>query len=103
VSFVVRQYSNCMKTLWMALGVLGFVSGAAFLVFWVLAWTGQVPSGGPLAISCGAMLLVTGLFSLRGAASKDAQAERGTWRRSNIQVGRLSAFACGGGICAVGA
>jgi len=92
-----------MKTVWMALGVLGFVSGAAFLVFWLLAWMGQVPPGEPLLISCGVMLLVTGFFILRGAASKSADAERGKWARSNVKVGRLSAFAMGTFFCAIGA
>jgi hypothetical protein len=91
-----------MKRFWVALGGLGFVSGAAFLVFWLLAWTGLVPLGEPSAVSLGLMLLVTGLFSLRGAAGK-AEAERGRWKRSNVRVGRLSALGFGVIFCAIGA
>jgi len=90
-----------MKTVWMALGVLGFISGAAFLVFWLLAWTRQVPPGEPLTTSCGVMLLVTGLFCIRGTASKTA--DRGKWARSNVKVGQLSAFGFGVVFCSIGA
>jgi len=79
---------------------LGFISGAAYLVFCLLAWTGQVPLGEPLAISCGVMLLVTGVFSLREAVDKTA--DRPKWARSNVKVGRLSALAFGIGSCAIG-
>jgi hypothetical protein len=89
-----------MKTVWIALGGLGFVSGAAFLVFWLLAWAGQVPLGEPLAISAGVMLLVTGVFCLRAAADKTA--DRGKWKRSNVKLGRLSAFAFGVGFGTIG-
>jgi hypothetical protein len=90
-----------MKTVWVALGALGFISGAAFLVLWLLAWTGQVPPGEPLAISGGVMLLVTALFSLRAAADKTA--DRGTWARTNVKISRLSAFAKGTFFCAIAA
>jgi hypothetical protein len=90
-----------MKTVWTFLGGLGFLGGAAFLVFCVLAWTGLVPPGEPAAVSGGVMLLITGLFGLREAADKTAN--RGTWDRSNVKVGRLSAFAMGVGFCSIGA
>lgn len=89
-----------MKAVWTALGALGFVGGAAFLALWVLAWTGRVPPGEPLAVSLGVMLLVVGLFCLRQAA--DPAANRGTWKRSNVKVGRLSALGFGMAFCAVG-
>ena len=73
--------------------MLGFLSGAAFLVFSLLAWTGQVPPGAPLAMSCGGMLLATGLFLLSEAISKSGPHDK--WRRSNVRLGRLSAFAGG--------
>lgn len=88
-----------MKAFWIALGAVGFGGGAAFVVFWVLAWTGDVPPGAPLAISLGVMLLVAGVFCFREAASS---AGRGTWARSNVQVGRLSAVGFGLAFCAVG-
>lgn len=87
-----------MKAIWIALGGLGFLSGAAFLIFWPLAWTGHVPWE-PVAITCGVMGLVTGLFTLREAVDKTA--DRGTWARSNVKVGRLSAFAMGTFFCAI--
>jgi hypothetical protein len=94
-----------MKTVWLVLGALGFMSGAAFLVFWLLAWTGQVPPGAPLAVSAGLMSLVTGLFQLREAFSKTGS--RGKWGRSNVRLGRLSALGVGlwftaGGVAIVG-
>jgi hypothetical protein len=90
-----------MKTIWIPLGALGFLSGAAFLIFWLLAWSAQVPPGEPLILSCGLMLLVTGLFLLRAAADKTA--DRGTWARSNVKIGRLSGFALGTFFFAIGA
>ncbi len=85
---------------WTALGGLGFISGAAFLIFWLLAWTRHVPPGEPLAITGGVMLLVTGLFSLREAFSTtDPHAK---WGRSDVPCGRLTSFAFGLGFCAIG-
>lgn len=95
-------FDGRMKTVWTTLGALGFLSGAAFLVFWILAWTGPVPPGEPLAIACGVMLLITGLFTLRAAVDKTAARERGKWARSNVKVGRLSAAAMGTFFCAIG-
>jgi hypothetical protein len=100
---MVRRFGGRMETVWTVLGGLGFMSGAAFLVFWLLAWTGHVPPGGPLAVSGGGMVLVTGLLVLRAAVGKAAQRERGKWARSNVQVGRLSVFAMGTFFCAIGA
>jgi hypothetical protein len=103
-SFInVRQCGSRMKTVWTFLGGLGFLGGAAFLVFGLLAWTGLLPPGEPLAISGGVMLLVSGLFCLRAAADKTAEAARGKWARSNVKVGRLSEFAFGVGFCSIGA
>jgi len=84
-----------MSRFWIALGALGVLSGAAFLVLWLLGWVGWVPPGEPLAVSGGVVLLVTGAFRLRAAA------DRGTWARSS--VGRLTAFAEGTFFCAVAA
>lgn len=95
-----RVFGGRMKTVWTVLGALGFISGVAFLIFWLLAWTGHVPPGELMAITCGVMLLVTGLFDLRAAVDKNA--DRGKWARSNVKVGRLSNFAMGTGFCAVG-
>jgi hypothetical protein len=87
-----------MGVFWIALGGLGVLSGAAFLVHWLLVWTGQDPPGVAAAISGGVMLLVTGAFRLRAAA-----AGRGRWVRSAIKVGRLTAFAEGTFCCAIAA
>jgi hypothetical protein len=81
-----------MKTVRLVLVVLGLMSGAALLVFWLLGWTEQVPSSAPVTISIGVMGLVWGLFTLDEAFSKTGP--RG--------VGRLTAFAFGLGICTVG-
>ncbi len=89
-----------MKTVWMVLGTLGFLGGAAFLVISVLVWTGLVRPAEPMLIPGGVVLLVTGLFCLRGAADKTA--DRGRWRGSKVKVGRLSSFAFGVGFCAMG-
>ncbi len=89
-----------MKKVWTILGALGFISGAAFLAFSILAWTGLVPPGEPLTASLGLTLLIVGIFTLREAANKTA--ERGTWKRSNVKVGRLSALGFGLGFCTVG-
>lgn len=88
-----------MKTLWTILGVLGFLSGAAFLVFFILYWTRLLPAE-PAAISAGAMGLVTGLFSLREAFSTTGPRDK--WRRSDVPCGRLSSFAFGLSFRAVG-
>jgi hypothetical protein len=81
-----------MKTVWVILGVLGFLSGAAFLVFWLLAWAGLLLAA-PMVISGGGMLLVTGLFLLGEAFSTIGPHTK--WRRSNVRLGRLSLFAGG--------
>jgi hypothetical protein len=81
-----------MKTVWTILGTLGFLCGAAFLVSWLLAWTGRLPAQ-PLTISLGGMLLVTGLFCFGEAFSKSGSQAK--WRRSDVRVGRLSSFAAG--------
>ena len=91
-----------MKNLWVALGAVGFISAAAFIVLMVLAFAGVVPASEPLAISCGVMLLVVGIFDLRSAIDRSAVAALGTWKSSNVKVGRFSTFAMGIGFCLIG-
>jgi hypothetical protein len=88
-----------MKTLWNILGVLGFLSGAAFLVCLILLWT-RLPVEPVATISGGTTGLVTGLFILREVFSTSWP--RGHWRRSDVPGGRLAPFACGLAFCVGG-
>jgi uncharacterized membrane protein YeaQ/YmgE (transglycosylase-associated protein family) len=89
-----------MKTFWTILGLIGFLSGAALVVFWGLSWTSKAPPDAAVAISAGVMGLVTGLFCLRDAFSKAGPGAK--WRGSEVPGGRLTTFAIGLAFCVFG-
>jgi hypothetical protein len=83
---------------WEALAGLGFLSAFASIVFLIVGWTKRLPLE-PAGYCWGLMALVMGIFELREATHR---ADGGKWRRSDVPVGRLSAFAFGLGGCAIG-
>jgi hypothetical protein len=88
-----------VKTFWTAVGTLGFLGAATFIVLFPLYWKKILPIEWGI-VSLGAMGLAVGLFSLREAFGSTGP--RATWNRSDVPVGRLSSFAFGLAFCAGG-